>query len=514
MARQSISVVRVKQWLAEWDKVPVDAARFQSAPPREFFLGSVNARDLKRLSGVYQREAKTGAAREADPYVQRTLDPERTEEITRYVRFGYPLSGLGAKALPPEERDSLRKPGWLPTAIVANIIPAGDDRDGRTLAVDDSMAVAHEAAGDRYTLQLPSSWKQGWEPSTGGVPPLEIIDGQHRLSAFDDSSAGDFDVPVVFFVGLDFSWQAYLFWTINIKPKRINASLAYDLYPLLREQDWLEAGEGLNVYRETRSQELVEALWRNPKSIWFDRINMLGLTGVRGEKPVTQSAFIGSLSNTLVRPFKGQKGLGGLFGGGPDGSGLNWPRSQQAAFLILAWKSLAEAISSGQWGWTEPLRGLIEGEKTDVWLELEPGSDPALVGDKTLLASDQGVRAFHMVLNDIFYLSRMTFELDKWRPDEETLEAPDAVGTLLPQLEESPIGDALRTLARALADYDWRNSQAPGLDSMAKELKLALRGSGGYNVLRDRLLRHLAEQDGSWVPARAKEIMTARGISS
>jgi DGQHR domain-containing protein len=514
MASDSIPVVRVKQWLAEWNKVPIDASRFQSAPPREFYLASINARDLKRLSGVYQRDAKPGAPRESDTYVQRTLDPDRTDEITKYVRYGYPLSGLGSRALPADERDSLRKPGWLPTAIVANIISAGDQRETRRLAHADAMTVNSGDSEDTLSLSLPSSWTDStWEPTLGSIPPLEIIDGQHRLSAFDDASAGDFDVPVVLFEGLDFSWQAYLFWTINIKPKRINASLAYDLYPLLREQDWLDAGEGLNVYRETRSQELVEALWRNPKSIWFDRINMLGLTGVRSEKPVTQSAFIGSLSNTLVRPFKGQKGLGGLFGGGPDGSGLNWPRPQQAAFLIVAWKSLAEAVSSARWAWTEPLRGLIDVDQTDPWLEPDPGTDPALVGDKSLLASDQGVRAFHMVLNDVFYLSRVSLRLDHWNPADEMIEDSDAVQALIPELEESDIGAALRDLARSLASYDWRNSQAPGLEPLEKELKLALRGSGGYNVLRDRLLRHLASESVPWVAAKATEIMTARGIS-
>ncbi len=78
------------------------------------------------------------------------------------------------------------------------------------------------------------------------------------------------------FYGLDVSWQAYLFWTINIKPKRINPSLAFDLYPLLRAEDWLDKAEGHYVYRESRSQELTEALWSNPDSPWYDRINMLG----------------------------------------------------------------------------------------------------------------------------------------------------------------------------------------------------------------------------------------------
>ena len=40
----------------------------------------------------------------------------------------------------------------------------------------------------------------------------DLVDAAQKL-------ADDFELPVVAFVGLDLSWQAYLFYTINIKPK-------------------------------------------------------------------------------------------------------------------------------------------------------------------------------------------------------------------------------------------------------------------------------------------------------
>ena len=95
---------------------------------------------------------------------------------------------------------------------------------------------------------------------------------------------------MVAFHSLDISWQAYLFYTINIKPKKINRSLAFDLYPLLRTEDWLETAEGAAIYRETRAQEITEILWSHPASPWRAKINMLGDTGV---KYVTQAAGSG-----------------------------------------------------------------------------------------------------------------------------------------------------------------------------------------------------------------------------
>src|SRR6202012_1693477 len=131
--------------------------------------------------------------------------------------------------------------------------------------------IDHE--GGTATLHLP----QGGV-TADGIPPIEVIDGQHRLFAFDDPDADveDYHLPVVAFHGLDISWQAYLFWTININPKKINPSLAFDLYPLLRSEDWLDRAESHPIYRETRAQELTEILWSHPSSAWYDKINMLG----------------------------------------------------------------------------------------------------------------------------------------------------------------------------------------------------------------------------------------------
>src|SRR5438445_5291967 len=118
-------------------------------------------------------------------------------------------------------------------------------------------------AGDRTLFNNPAA-----APLPGELPPFEIIDGQHRLYSFEKGVfAEEYQLPVVAFENLDISWQAYLFWTINIKPKRISASMAFDLYPLLRTEDWLERFSHY-VYRETRAQELVEALWSNPHSPW------------------------------------------------------------------------------------------------------------------------------------------------------------------------------------------------------------------------------------------------------
>jgi DNA-sulfur modification-associated len=281
-----VPALKVHQWLSGWDKIPFSPKHHRAKPPPHFYLFSLSAQELRSLCGIARRQASGVRPRAADLGIQRQHDPERSEEISRFVEFGYPWSTLSDAKRKTAEFHDLRKPGWLPTAIVINILHKSDERPGGKVSEDDLITV-HDDKG-LCTITLPySNWTKTWRPSA--VPPLEVIDGQHRLWAFEEEfGAAAFEVPVVAFSGLDLSWQAYLFWTINIKPKRINASLAFDLYPLLRAEDWLDRAEGHPIYRETRSQELTEALWSHPDSPWYDRINSsvsvraIGLRSRRG----------------------------------------------------------------------------------------------------------------------------------------------------------------------------------------------------------------------------------------
>lgn len=267
----SVPALRVHQWLPDWDKVNFDAEQNQERPKEHFYVFSLSAAKLRKLSGIYRRSTDNMTPRKEDLGIQRRHDRGRSTEIRRYVEAGYPWSDLSEARRKDPVNNKLRKPGWLPTAVVVNILSSGDERNGQKVTETEVIKVADDPTGKFATLTFPDIQDESF-------PPIEVIDGQHRLFAFedDDPNVADFELPVVAFHGLDISWQAYLFWTINIKPKKINASLAFDLYPLLREQDWLDSGEKILVYRESRAQELTEILWASPESPWYKRINMLG----------------------------------------------------------------------------------------------------------------------------------------------------------------------------------------------------------------------------------------------
>ena len=336
---ETIPVLRLKQWLPVWDAYDFDPDAKRRRPDPYIYLFSMPAAKLRRFSDVYRRERNVESAEG----IQRVREETRTARIRRYIEAGYPFGDL-RPSLQSRNRQ-LRKPGWLPTAIVINILTPDDERRGAFIAEDHMARIVKDHG--RHELQLPVH-----QDAPAHQRPFEVIDGQHRLWAFDDDSDfSEFEVPVVAFWGLDVGWQAYLFWSINISPVRINPSHAFDLYPLLRTQDWLEQTGEITVYRTARAQEITEWMYRLPSSPWHDRISMLQR---KGEPRVSQAAWVRSLIGSFFSTGRG-KGRYGLFQSAYDGEGttLGWERVQQIAFVIEFWTTLQQSIAEAEHDWIE-----------------------------------------------------------------------------------------------------------------------------------------------------------------
>jgi len=487
--RRSVQVIKVHQWLDGWNKIPFSPKAYRAKPQPHFYIFSLPAVELRSLCGISRRDASKVGDRSLDLGIQRRHEPERSEEISQFVDYGFPWSTLSDAKRRSSDFNDMRKPGWLPTAIVINILRTSDERNlGAKVSKEDAIEV-NETDG-RTELALPyEEWQSSWQPKV--LPPLEVIDGQHRLWAFNREDDRSFELPVVAFHGLDVSWQAYLFWTINIKPKRINPSLAFDLYPLLRTEDWLDKAEGHYVYRESRSQELTEALWSNPDSPWYDRINMLGEKKVRW---VTQSAWIKSLMATLIRPWHGRRDSpGGLFGSRMQEGDevLGWSRAQQAAFLIYWWTLLRDAILASSADWARKTIAVQHKLKAD-----NPEEAP-FYGPHSLLTTDQGVRGVLHVLNDLCFLEASKLDLRLWQVQTKaTASDSEAVSEAVKTLPKQKVASFLKAMASSLSSFDWRTSSDPSVSETERRDKIVFRGSGGYKEIRIQLLEHLSESGG------------------
>lgn len=480
--RKSLPAITVHQWHEAWNQVEFDEAKYRRQPLPHFVIFSIDADHLRALAGIQRREASTGRPRRQDLGIQRALDVPRSREIADFIVNGFPWSSLSEAKRSTGEFDDLRKPGWLPTSVVVNVLLDTDQRAGEQVHPEDLVQV--DVTGSTATVDVPDISKEGW--SLHGLPPIEVIDGQHRLWAIDENLDG-YQLPVVAFHGLDRSWQAYLFYTINISPKRINRSLAYDLYPLLRTEEWLERFEGHPIYRETRAQELTESLWAFDGSPWYRRINMLGQ---KGQGLVTQASWVRTLLATFVKSSEGRRvQIGGLYGApvGHDELALPWNRIQQSAFLIRAWQDLKEAVDEVEPSWASMLESSPK---------LEPSID-ALESSNSMLNSDMGVRGFLYILNDLCMMYADELELSSWifeaSGDESSSED---IAFALESLGNQPVAAFLKEIAMATCRYDWRSSKAPHLDLTERQSKARFRGSGGYRELREDLIRFLLADTG------------------
>ncbi len=510
-----IPAIKVHQWLTEWDSFRFSDDDRQRKPEPYFYLSSIPASTLRRLSNVPRRGLEHAPGRQVasgpraeDLGIQRAFEVGRADTIREFVRAGYPwatLSKSDKKSFP-----NLKKPGWLATALVLNIVKETTVRENTNPDPRDLVAIEETGPNTAQVVLPPGAESPDWQPF-GRIRPLEVIDGQHRLLAIDDQEpqAREFELPVVLFDDLDISWQAYLFWTINISPKRISPSLAYDLYPLLRTEEWLDPVPGPLAYRETRAQELTEALWSNPESPWYQRIGMLG----RERGLVTQAAFVRSLTLSYLRRSDFESGRpGGLFGAPLSNTAehlLFWSRSQQAAYLTFLWERLEKAIDDTDPPWARHIREHSVGEQ----LAFPAERNPAFTGTYSLLATDQGVRGFLQVSNDFSFSLVDELDIDSWLPaDHGSAVVVDEINAALQILRDgSQSAEFVDEFCKCVAEFDWRTLATPGISEETRNRQALYRTGTGYREVRRQLLFHLAGQPRELFAVTAKRIIRQLG---
>lgn len=523
MSRKRLPLLSVPQWQNTWNLRDWSAEGIN--PPHEFFVASFPIQTLRRLAGVRRRDIELRKKEHPAPGHQRGHDGDRSEKIYRYMQYGYPLSR--ENGLEPEKHTELVNPGWLPTSILINIINENECRyiineDVKVKQENIVTIVQHD--GQFYVEFPEEAERDGWEIPENELQPLEIIDGQHRLFAVepDEELKGDYNVPVIFFNGLPQQLQAYLFWVINVEPVKINTSLAFDLYPDLRNQEWLEQGEWIKVYQEHRAQELTEVLWRHPDSPWRDRIEV---HGKRIEGHVSNAAFIRSLMSSFVRKWGTNSGMfpdhleriGGLFGSiDKEGKSyvIQWKRSQQAAFLIRLWSVILEVVGNSHVAWIEACA------KSSQLITSRPGQNPynlhpGFAGPYSLLGTDQGVRAVLVVSNAIFQVENDRLNLNEWASKSVTEPSNEAVTLALAELDRhEKIIEFIYMLADALINggQDWRTSSEPILSETEKMIQGAYRGSSGYKLLIENTIKNLMKSEHTPVQEAAIKVSSIMGI--
>ena len=166
-------------------------------PLGEFYIAKIKARDLLKIStsqvARYDKEGNIIGH-------QRPIDPDRLKAIAKF-----------------KQSEEMSFPSSI--IIAANVNASGiiyDDEDNR-------WKIEPTNISDIYELDIPEHC----------ISSL-IIDGQHRLKAFEEESLDDncrnIELVCSIFFDLPGAYQAYLFATINGNQKRVDKSLALELF--------------------------------------------------------------------------------------------------------------------------------------------------------------------------------------------------------------------------------------------------------------------------------------------
>jgi DGQHR domain-containing protein len=226
-------VTKTKQPLIYLDPLP---ALKVTQGKTAFYVFAISAKKLLEVAYTSERTQynRTG--------IQRGLRPDRLRDIGKFL----------TSSTPP----------LLPNAIIVSLSADSSFSDGQ-------IKICNKPAGEAF-----------------------IIDGQHRLWAFDPKYSGETDLNVVVtaFINLDDADKASIFTSINGNQRKIDPSLVYDLIPMLRDREAVK-------FEDRRCHDLVAFLNESPNSPWQDRIAMVG----GGNRIISQSSFISALKKLFKK---------------------------------------------------------------------------------------------------------------------------------------------------------------------------------------------------------------------
>jgi DNA phosphorothioation-associated DGQHR protein 1 len=164
-------------------------------PLGTFYVISISAQKLMKL--CYSDKAELAEDGFSITGTQRVEDEKRQKEISEFIRT--------------EE-------AAFPNTI---ILGANYDESGNYIQSDQAWRI-EEAGQGEFRIKIPSSVKMA-----------SIIDGQHRLRSFryaESDRSEDFELVCSVYLDLPIPYHAYLFSTINFNQKKVDKSLAYNLF--------------------------------------------------------------------------------------------------------------------------------------------------------------------------------------------------------------------------------------------------------------------------------------------
>lgn len=230
-------------------------------PVGDMYLASMDARQIKKIAWFDVRRIAR-EAREVETYlgIQRPLNEKRVQEIAGYVNF---------------------QDASFPGAIILAIESDYADFD----ADQGVVTIRNYRLGDD-------------KPSRAISDIARVLDGQHRIAGLEGlNEETTFQVIVTLFIGADIADQAYIFATVNLEQRKVNRSLAFDLFALARSRS-----------PERTCHNIAVTFDQDADSPFHKRIKRLGTaTPGRDFETLTQATFVDGLLRHISRTPKADR---------------------------------------------------------------------------------------------------------------------------------------------------------------------------------------------------------------
>ncbi len=214
-----------------------------SQPLGDFYIASIPAKELVNITYFDVRRVMM-EERDVEKYlgIQRKLNAARVKQIVTYINTV----------------DAV-----FPTAVI--------------------IAVKGKCVEINQNIMTLSNYLDGEESDHIYYRNIaRVLDGQHRLAGLEEYQGNSFDVNVSIFVDADISDQANIFSTVNLAQTKVNKSLAYDLYELMKTRS-----------PQKMCHNVAVTLDKESGSPFHKKIKRLGIaTDGRSGETITQAAFI------------------------------------------------------------------------------------------------------------------------------------------------------------------------------------------------------------------------------
>jgi DGQHR domain-containing protein len=196
----------------------------------DFLLGSVDAYKLLEICKFDFRRIQDRGGYKDFLGIQRKLDEKRVNKIAAYL-------------------------GTMDATFPSSIIISVDARCAELITEHDGLLLKLREYIDSEKNELRIDYND----------IATIIDGQHRLKAFEKVPGLDFQLNVAVFVDIDDAKEAEIFSIVNKEQTKVNSSLVYDLFSVAKSRS-----------PEKSAHEITVALDKIEVSPFYNKIKRLG----------------------------------------------------------------------------------------------------------------------------------------------------------------------------------------------------------------------------------------------